>query len=87
MNCWHCGATLEMIKLTFRASCEKCGSGLHCCQNCRFYMVGRANDCQIPGTDPVKDRTLNNYCDEFSALNQAKKEAPVTKKPFEDLFK
>lgn len=66
MNCWHCGAPLNLIgKLSFRASCDACHASLHCCRNCVYYKPGLPNDCMVPNTDYVPDRTANNFCEEF----------------------
>lgn len=71
LKCWYCGAELEELpdkKITFRASCDKCGSWLHCCKNCKNYKPGLPNDCAIPGTDFIADREKNNFCEEFQVL-------------------
>ena len=90
MNCWKCGASLPEgeRKISFRALCDQCGASLHCCQNCIYYAPGRPNDCAVPGTEYVADRTANNFCDEFSILGKLiAKPDPKLKKNFEDLFK
>lgn len=91
MQCWNCGAKLEIgptDKVSFRATCEVCLADLHVCKNCKFYQPGRPNDCLMPGTEYVRDRTKNNLCEEFSILGQKKQEAPSdAKKRFDDLFK
>lgn len=91
MYCAHCGALqteLPLGKLPFRAACEKCGSPLHTCTHCRYYKPGQANDCLVPGTDPVRDRTAMNFCEEF-ALNPLPPSPQVKASPrrFDDLFK
>lgn len=91
MNCWHCGHSMETPqwgKLPFRALCDKCGSSLHCCRNCINYKPGLPNDCKIPNTDFVSDRTATNFCEEFKLLGK-KPETPrdpkeVGKKLFGD---
>jgi hypothetical protein len=51
-------------------------------------MPGKPNDCLIPGTDPISDRSAANYCDEFVASGQPPKQGPrpedVAKKLFKD---
>ena len=90
MLCWNCGASLQIPKkISFREHCDACRASLHCCKNCIFYEPGRANDCKIPGTDTITDRTANNFCEEFSILGKynhtiSKDDA---KKRFDDLFK
>lgn len=78
MFCWTCGAKLEEPssgKLPFRATCDKCGAWLHCCRNCKNYKPGLPNDCKIPGTEYIADRSACNFCEEFSLLGN-----PPTKK-------
>jgi hypothetical protein len=92
MNCWNCGASYpapDYGKISFRALCEKCEAGLHCCKNCKNYKPGLPNDCAIPGTDYIADRTANNFCEEFSLLGKGPSSPPknASKKPFDDLFK
>lgn len=90
MECWKCGAALpsEERKISFRAYCDTCQAALHCCRNCKYYAIGRPNDCAIPGTDYVADRTANNFCEEFSILGkQTEKPSINQRKGFDDLFK
>lgn len=90
MKCWNCQELLTQTerKISFRALCEKCGSALHCCKNCKYYAPGRPNDCAVPGTDYISDRSANNFCEEFSPLDQSPKTYPSQdKKKFDDLFK
>jgi hypothetical protein len=65
-------------KLPFRATCETCHTDLHCCRNCRFYKPGLPNDCAVPGTEFIPDRTANNLCEEFKLLES---EVPKTGDP------
>lgn len=68
MKCWCCGANLpdpEYGKILFRAECDKCGAALHSCRNCKYYHLGKPNDCDVPGTDFIPDRTKANLCEEF----------------------
>jgi hypothetical protein len=88
MQCWSCGAPYTLFgKLSFRAVCERCDAALHSCQNCTYYKPGLPNDCAVPGTDYIRDRQANNFCEEFRGLSQviASKAEERTKK-FDDLF-
>lgn len=73
MKCWKCGAELEGEgdKISFRATCSKCHTSLHCCKNCKNYRPGLPNDCAVPGTDYIADREANNFCEEFQLLGKA----------------
>ncbi len=93
MNCFSCGRTIESVsfrKIGFRDICEFCGVCLHSCVGCKYYQVGLSNDCKIPGTEKIVDRSSNNFCDEFACregvgLDHQKKETNQTR--FDDLFK
>lgn len=91
MLCWNCGKTLPEPaygKVTFRAVCEFCDAALHCCKNCKYYRVGLPNDCEVPGTDYISDRSASNLCEEFSLLGKVReKESGKSKNKFDDLFK
>lgn len=67
MNCWKCLKSIseEPLKIGFRASCMHCSSDLHVCVNCRYYAIGKPNDCLIPGTEPIRDREKANLCEDF----------------------
>lgn len=74
MKCWKCQGQLpepEVGKITFRAECEKCEASLHCCYNCKYYYPGKPNDCEVPGTDFIADRTKMNFCEEFKLKRPA----------------
>jgi hypothetical protein len=90
MKCWNCKQAVEinpLAKLGFRAVCESCNSYLHCCNGCKFYQEGRPNDCMIPGTDPIRDRSASNFCDEFSPIQDVKGDVKKDfNKKFDDLF-
>jgi hypothetical protein len=65
--CWKCSKLVSEteIKIGFRAACLHCSSDLHVCKNCRYYAIGKPNDCLVPGTDPIRDREAANFCEEF----------------------
>ncbi|MCH9634278.1 MAG: hypothetical protein S4CHLAM7_10240 [Chlamydiae bacterium] len=70
-SCWKCQKEVDAV-IHFKTTCSHCFSYLHCCRGCQFYIPGKPNDCYIPGTDPIRDREENNYCEEFKPLNQKK---------------
>ena len=89
--CWKCGNALEDIltPLPFRATCADCTSWLHCCVNCKHYAPGKPNDCNVPGTDPIRDREGCNFCEEFTLLGLHKGKKPanlddISKQLFKD---
>ena len=73
MKCWKCNEPLSLNKegrISFRETCEKCSTWLHCCKNCKNYFPGLSNHCKMPGTDPIADREKNNFCEEFKLLGK-----------------
>lgn len=69
--CWSCKKELPSFDrgiVPFRETCDHCGADLHVCKGCAYYSPGRANDCQIPGTEFVRDREKRNLCEEFKLL-------------------
>ena len=66
-RCHHCGAEWisEKKQPAVKDICPECSAYLHCCLNCRFHELGSHNECNIPNTDWVGDRTGLNFCDEF----------------------
>lgn len=71
MKCWNCGFDLNPTeKIPFRALCDQCSFYLHCCKNCRNYKPGLPNDCAVPGTEYIADRTANNFCEDFEPLGE-----------------
>lgn len=89
MNCWKCAKLIseEAVKIGFRAACPHCGIDLHTCTNCRYYAKGKPNDCAIPGTEYVRDREANNFCEDFKPKLEAKPGSEPEKKKFDSLFK
>ena len=67
LNCWKCKklVTELPLKVGFRAQCPHCGIDLHVCAGCRYYVLGKPNDCAVPNTDFVRDREAINFCEEF----------------------
>jgi hypothetical protein len=83
-------------KVGFRAQCQHCGIDLHTCAGCRYYVLGKPNDCAIPNTDFVRDREAMNFCEEFAPKISSSSEPPPKqsilgepppKKGFQSLFK
>jgi predicted RNA-binding Zn-ribbon protein involved in translation (DUF1610 family) len=88
MYCWKCNSKLEFSekKISFRAECPKCSADVHVCKNCRFYSLGKPNDCLIPDIDKVVDKEKNNYCEEFSMREKLKtKESSTAKSPLGEI--
>ncbi len=92
MHCWKCGTQLEDPpdgKITFRMECDKCLAAQHCCQNCRYYRPGLPNDCEVPGTDYIRDRQAINFCEEFKVKlpSSTPQNSDNGKNRFNNLFK
>lgn len=41
-------------------------------------MPGKPNDCFIPGTDSISDRTAANLCEEFVAKGAGPEQAKIS---------
>lgn len=66
MICFACQQEIELgHKVSFRSMCPQCKVALHVCVNCKFYTIGKPNDCSIPNTERVLDRKKANFCEEF----------------------
>ncbi|MCP4639347.1 MAG: hypothetical protein GY851_02885 [bacterium] len=70
MKCHSCGrewTTEKRVKVPgVKESCEQCNAYLHCCLNCKFHDTGKHNECTVPNSDWVGDRTGANFCDHFA---------------------
>lgn len=89
MFCWHCGKPLPPPpsgKVSFRDECPHCKAALHCCKNCVYYMPGKPNDCLVPGTEYIPDRSKMNFCEEFKAAGKPPKQGPDAKDVSKKLF-
>jgi hypothetical protein len=64
--CHTCGAPTGYDEPIPRDStCEKCGTDLRCCRNCRHWDVRYSNECTETQADPVPDKTRRNFCEFF----------------------
>lgn len=81
LECWKCHHSLDGIsKITFRTVCPHCDIDLHVCVNCRYYSVGKPNDCMVPGTESIRNRDAANFCEEF-AVKSPSKDTPSSEDP------
>ena len=85
-DCWKCRRPLEGGKILFRATCPHCDADLHVCKNCRYYAIGKPNDCAIPGTEPIRDREAANFCEEFAPRKDSSSPPSSDKSKAEKLF-
>jgi hypothetical protein len=90
--CFQCKTEwLDRETPGFSAMCEKCGSYLHCCRNCRFYSPGMNNDCRETQAEPVRDKEKFNRCEWFQFsegdnAGEAEKRAAAARARLEALF-
>lgn len=82
LHCWKCHKQIskEPIRIGFRATCPHCDIDLHVCKNCRYYSIGKPNDCLVPGTEFVKDREASNLCEEFKPKTGFEKDRDALEK-------
>ncbi|HNZ49453.1 MAG TPA: hypothetical protein PLY90_12640 [Candidatus Hydrogenedentes bacterium] len=79
--CCKCGTPWESAHTQpgFKEYCIKCSAWLHSCAHCRFHRKTAPNQCEIPGTEAVRDRNGMNYCDAF-AFREGRVETPDLEK-------
>ena len=64
--CQSCGTVVPWSEPIPRdSSCEKCGTDLRCCRNCRHWDSRYSNQCTETQADPVQDKTRRNFCEFF----------------------
>jgi hypothetical protein len=90
LQCWKCHKIIseEPIKIGFRTYCPYCDVDQHVCLHCRHHAPEKHNECNVPGTDWIKDRQVRNYCEDFDIkpiINS--KETNLPKKGIDSLFK
>ena len=67
IRCHACSADYDFDDPIGRsARCERCGSDLRCCNNCRFHDLSSYNDCAEPSAERVLEKDRANFCDYFS---------------------
>lgn len=80
LSCHTCGAQVTYNEPIPRDSqCEKCGTDLRCCRNCRHWDVRYNNECTETQADPVPDKTRRNFCEYFYFSRAAFAGAPGTR--------
>ena len=91
MQCYKCKNKLDFAnkKIGFKYTCPFCETDLHVCKNCKYYEVGKPNDCIVPNTEYVNDREKNNFCEDFVFIKKLddpsfKTRKDVSKKLFKD---
>ncbi|NGX62964.1 MAG: hypothetical protein KR126chlam6_00368 [Candidatus Anoxychlamydiales bacterium] len=91
MYCFKCKKKLDLPskKIGFKQTCFFCEVDLHVCKNCKYYSIGKPNDCVVPNTEYVRDREKYNFCEDFKfkeSLDDAKTKdkKDISKKLFED---
>jgi hypothetical protein len=85
--CFKCLKNLNDLgsKISFREACPYCGADVHTCKNCKYFYLGKPNDCLVPGTERVADREAFNFCEDFQ--RKCSTATPQFKKDFNSLFK
>jgi len=91
MYCHKCKNKLDLPskKVGFKQTCSFCEADLHVCKNCKFYIIGKPNNCLVPNTEYVSDREKYNFCEDFLFKNtlddeNLKSKKDVSKKLFKD---
>jgi hypothetical protein len=77
MNCWRCGAGIEVAeRVGFRESCPQCDRPLHVCRNCGFHDPGYHNQCRETMAELVADKERGNFCEYFKPRTAAQAAKP-----------
>jgi hypothetical protein len=91
MLCFKCKNKLNLPnKIGFKETCPFCEADLHVCKNCKYYMPGKPNDCNVPNTEFVSDKEKYNFCEEFkfnkkiNTQSNIKTKKDISKKLFKD---
>ena len=90
MYCYKCKNKLDLPskKKGFKDICSFCEADLHVCKNCRHYLVGKPNDCNVLTLDFVSDKEKYNFCEDFLFKETLEEENNKTKKDIsKKLFK
>jgi len=88
--CIFCRKPVEMDDKVFHKDvCPHCDADLHACVQCRFYEIGRNNDCREVRAERVVVKDRANHCDyfEFGAESYMEKASDEAKRKLESLFK
>ena len=87
--CHKCRNVIEAERIFLREGCEKCGSDLHVCLNCRFYDVTKSNACTETQAERVQEKGRATYCDYFSFKEEGAEKTgkEAAKNLWDELFK
>jgi len=92
MFCFKCKNKLDLPskKISFRQTCAICLTDLHVCKNCKHYIIGKPNDCNVLNTAYVSDKEKYNFCEDFEfkenldTQNKTQTKKNIAKKLFKD---
>ncbi|MFM7202637.1 MAG: hypothetical protein ACKO6N_17770 [Myxococcota bacterium] len=89
--CHHCKREVPYDTRILRTeTCPWCRADLHVCLNCKFHNASMYNECELNGTERVRERDRANHCSDFAFRDGVKgedktKEAAINK--LNNLFK
>ena len=69
VNCFHCGASLELEvgQKVFRSEeCPSCYGDIRICRMCGLYDTAYYNECREDQAQRVIDKERANYCEYFT---------------------
>jgi hypothetical protein len=94
LRCADCGhQTAAEVLVVFDTKCERCGSALRNCRNCRFFDTQARFECRKPVPKRIPSKTSANECEFYEAravLDATGKRAKAPTDPrdaFDSLFK
>lgn len=75
IRCRKCGAEWDhRDRIGVRDECPECAAYLHTCMECRNFDA-RLSACRLPNTEPIRERTAQNFCEDFSYGSAEESEA------------
>jgi hypothetical protein len=82
LKCHHCGEEwTKDPRPGFHAVCPRCEAHVYVCLNCRFYDRAASSGCQLPNTEPVRDKARPCFCEEFRFVDRPADWTPDAEKP------
>jgi hypothetical protein len=93
--CYKCGYCWDRVGLVpFDATCGKCKSHLHVCQNCALFDPLSAKGCRHGKGEPGPTPQAKNFCEKFVfresikiVTKEVKWDRRTAEKKWRDLFK
>ena len=96
LSCHGCGEPFALNpgdKIVRKDTCNRCGTHMRCCRNCRHFDPSKNNQCAEPQAEWGSDKVGANFCDFFEPrtsvelVNRSQSTPDGAAKAFDALFK